>query len=76
MLKDKAVEPFIRSWRLVPASGGRYELTINDALVFSKKALARHAEPGEAKRLILARLRELVPNYDTIIAAMQEEKGD
>jgi selenoprotein W-related protein len=38
--------------RLVPSSGGVFEVTIDGRLVFSKKALRRHAEPGEILKLI------------------------
>jgi selenoprotein W-related protein len=31
----------------VPSSGGRFEVTVDDRLVFSKKAVGRHAQPGE-----------------------------
>lgn len=45
MLKEYAAE--IRSFKLVPADGGRFEFSINGELVFSKKELKRHAQPGE-----------------------------
>ena len=38
--------------RLVPSSGGVFEVTVDGQLVFSKKALRRHAEPGEVLKLI------------------------
>lgn len=38
--------------RLVPSSGGVFEVTVDGNLVFSKKALRRHAEPGEIVQLI------------------------
>ncbi len=41
---------------LVPGSRGVFELTIDDELVFSKKALGRHAEPGEVAALVRERL--------------------
>jgi selenoprotein W-related protein len=37
---------------LVPSSGGVFEVTVDGKLVFSKKALGRHAEPGEVLELI------------------------
>ena len=36
----------------VPSSGGVFEVTVDGALVFSKKALRRHAQPGEVMDLI------------------------
>jgi len=38
--------------RLVPSSGGVFEVTVDGTLVFSKKALRRHAQPGEVVELI------------------------
>jgi selenoprotein W-related protein len=38
--------------RLVPSSGGVFEVTVDGQLIFSKKALRRHAEPGEVLKLI------------------------
>jgi selenoprotein W-related protein len=37
---------------LVPSSGGVFEVTVDGSLVFSKKALRRHAQPGEVLDLI------------------------
>jgi selenoprotein W-related protein len=38
--------------RLVPSSGGVFEVQVDGALVFSKKASRRHAEPGVVVGLI------------------------
>ncbi len=46
----------IASFTLVTGSGGVFEFRVNDELLFSKKALKRHAEPGE----ILALFRQYV----------------
>ena len=40
------------------SSGGRFEVSLEDRLVFSKHALGRHAEPGEVRRLIAAALAD------------------
>ncbi len=37
---------------LLPSDGGRFEVTINGKLVFSKLALQRHAQPGEVIGLV------------------------
>lgn len=37
---------------MIPSSGGVFEVTVDSKLVFSKKALNRHAEPGEVLELI------------------------
>lgn len=41
--------------RLVESSGGVFEVTVDGDLVFSKKALRRHADPGEVVDLIRQR---------------------
>jgi selenoprotein W-related protein len=41
--------------RLIPSSGGVFEVKVDNELVFSKKALRRHAEPGEVVKLIRTR---------------------
>ena len=38
--------------RFIPSSGGVFEVTVDDKVVFSKKASRRHAEPEEVVRLI------------------------
>jgi selenoprotein W-related protein len=40
---------------LIPSSGGVFEVKVDGELLFSKRALRRHAEPGEVVRLIRAR---------------------
>ena len=45
-------EPEIESITLVPSDGGRYEVTINGKLVYSKLQTGRHAETGEVADLI------------------------
>jgi selenoprotein W-related protein len=40
----------------VPSSGGRFEVTLDGDLIFSKAALKRHAEPGEIVRIVRERL--------------------
>lgn len=37
---------------MAPSSGGVFEVTADGKLIFSKKALNRHAEPGEVLELI------------------------
>ena len=38
--------------RLVPSPGGIFDVAVDGRLVFSKKAIGRHAEPGEILKLI------------------------
>jgi selenoprotein W-related protein len=46
------LEPEIESLNLVPSDGGRYEISVDDSLVYSKLQTGRHAEPGEVLGLI------------------------
>ena len=48
--------PIIEKIDLVPSSQGRYEITLDGELIFSKAALGRHAEPGEVIDLVRARI--------------------
>jgi selenoprotein W-related protein len=48
-LKQAFPDPDVR---LIPSSGGVFEVKVDGKLVFSKKASRRHAEPGEVVRLI------------------------
>ncbi len=43
--------------RVIPSNGGVFEVTLDGDLIFSKKALHRHAEPGEIARLIAEKLK-------------------
>jgi selT/selW/selH-like putative selenoprotein len=42
---------------LEPSGGGVFEVTLDDTLIFSKKQLRRHAQPGEILGLVAARLK-------------------
>ena len=42
----------IESLEILPSDGGRFEARVNETLVFSKKELGRHAEPGEVVGLV------------------------
>jgi selenoprotein W-related protein len=48
----------LTSITLLPASGGLFEVTYNDSLIFSKKALYRAPETGEIVALIDQQRRE------------------
>ena len=41
---------------LKPSGGGRFEVTLDDVMLFSKASLERHARPGEIFDLVVARL--------------------
>jgi selenoprotein W-related protein len=48
----KEFEHVIESITLVPSDGGRFEVSVNGTLVYSKLQTKRHAEPGEVVGLI------------------------
>jgi len=48
----KNFEPEIKTLSLEPSDGGRFEVTVNDKLVYSKLETGRHAEPGEVVGLV------------------------
>jgi len=50
LLKD--YEHVIESVALIPSDGGRFEVSVNGDLVFSKLQAKRHAEAGEILGLI------------------------
>ena len=41
---------------LIPSSRGRFEVTVDDELIFSKASLGRHAKPGEVAGLIRGKI--------------------
>ena len=52
----KHYEHVIETITLVPSDGGKFEVTVNGNLLYSKSQLNRHAEPGE----VLGLVRKLV----------------
>lgn len=61
VLSNRKIEYFVKDWKMIPSSGGRFEVTVNDELVFSKKELGRHAEPSEVYDIIWEFLQPLLP---------------
>ena len=48
----KHYEHVIETMTLVPSDGGRFEVTVNGQLLYSKFEKHRHAEPGEVLGLV------------------------
>ena len=48
----KEFEYDIQNLTLVPSDGGRFEVKVGEALVYSKLQTHRHAEPGEVVELV------------------------
>lgn len=48
----KHYEHLIEVIKLVPSDGGKFEVTVNGQLLYSKLSTRRHAEPGEVVGLV------------------------
>jgi selenoprotein W-related protein len=48
----KNYEHMLEEMTLVPSDGGRFEVTVNGQLLFSKLSTHRHAEAGEVLGLV------------------------
>jgi len=48
----KQYEHVIETMALVPSDGGKFEVTVNGQLLYSKLSTHRHAEPGEVLGLV------------------------
>ena len=48
----KNYEHLVESLALAPSDGGKFEVTVNGQLLYSKLATHRHAEPGEVLGLV------------------------
>jgi selenoprotein W-related protein len=59
ILGERELEFYVANWTLIPSKGGVFEVEVNGELVFSKKALGRHAEPGEVRTALVAKLNQL-----------------
>lgn len=52
--------PIIERIVLIPATGGRFEVTLDDELIYSKEHTGRHAEPGEVAGQVRDRIGDEV----------------
>ena len=48
----RAFEYEIESIELIPSDGGKYEISFDGKLIYSKLQTKRHAEPGEVLGLV------------------------
>jgi len=53
----KEFEYNIQGLTLVPSDGGKFEVKVDDRLVYSKLQTHRHAEPGEVVGLVRKALK-------------------
>lgn len=59
----------VASFQLIPSKGGVFEFEVNGVMLFSKKQLGRHAEPGEIRQLLL----DHFPTLGLVYTAPPEE---
>ncbi len=52
----KEFEPYISSWELIPSDGGRFEVSVEGELVYSKLETGRHTDSAELRPMIKAKL--------------------
>jgi selenoprotein W-related protein len=52
----KELEPYVSSWELIPSDGGRFEVSVDGELVYSKLETGRHTDSDELRPLIKAKL--------------------
>jgi selT/selW/selH selenoprotein domain len=52
----KHYEHLIEEIKMIPSDGGKFEVTVNGQLIYSKMSTHRHAGPGE----ILGLVRKMV----------------
>ncbi|HEX3425565.1 MAG TPA: Rdx family protein [Acidimicrobiales bacterium] len=48
--------PIIKTVELLPSSKGRFEVSLDGELIFSKAQQGRHAKPGEVVGLVTGRI--------------------
>jgi selenoprotein W-related protein len=53
----KEFEPYVSSWELIPADGGRFEVSVDGELVYSKLETGRHTDSAELRPLIESKLK-------------------
>jgi len=51
-------EEDIQAIRLMPSDGGRFEVVVNQKLIYSKMRTGKHATAGEVAGLVRAHLKE------------------
>ena len=52
ILSDANLERQIEDFSLVPSDGGKFELSANGKLLYSKLQTGRHVEAGELRKIL------------------------
>ncbi len=53
----KAYEFDISRLILIPSDGGRFEVSVNGELIYSKLATRKHADPQQIKQMVRERIQ-------------------
>ena len=61
----KNYQHVVENLNLVTGSGGAYEITVNDELIYSKHETGRHADEGEVFAIFQKMVGPDVPIYGT-----------
>ena len=56
LMQDEVLEAQIESIKVIPSSGGKFEVVVNSDLIYSKLATGRHPKPGEVYKLVKAKI--------------------
>lgn len=61
VLSNRKIEYFVTDFKLIPSDGGKFELTVNGDLLYSKKQLGRHARKNEIHDIVWEHLQGELP---------------
>ncbi|MEN8241012.1 MAG: Rdx family protein [Chloroflexota bacterium] len=56
IINDTELESVTKSFALIPSEGGRFEFSVDGALIYSKLQTGRHVEDNELRNLMKAHL--------------------
>jgi selenoprotein W-related protein len=48
----------IPRFTLIPSDGGKFEVKLDDEMIYSKLSTGRHVEPGEVEALVAQRIKK------------------
>lgn len=48
----------IQRFTLIPSDGGKFEVKLDDEMIYSKLSTGRHVEPGEIEALVAQRIKK------------------
>ena len=64
----------VKTWTLLPSSGGRFEFTINGKLAFSKKAEGRYPEISELKAMLEKAMKGHILGQAQLVGTYQKQR--